>query len=107
MLESEPKVRVFINGDILCEPIVDILPDSTRKDWSMVIFPDFNIFITPDEVLTTRGGQHYFQEDLKPGFYIWVNWQAFLARGDACMHWTNKVQRVPFVGRIEPPPIVN
>jgi hypothetical protein len=104
MPNNKQRVRIYSNGELLCEPLVDKVPDPTSKDGTMLIFPDFNLFVRPKEMFTTRAGGHHYHEDLKPGFYVWVKWGEFIVNDSACLHWSSQVERVLF-DDVEPPPL--
>lgn len=87
------KVQVYVKENLLCEPLIDIIQVQTG---AMLVFPDFNIFVRPGEIFTTKSGERYCQENLRAGFYVWVDWSKFQARDDACLHWNDQLERVPF-----------
>jgi hypothetical protein len=108
MAKDTPDMKVFAKGELLCEPLVDKVPDPTSVDGSMLVFPDFNVFVMPEEVFKTKAGLHVSHEDIKPGIYVWVDWKAFLNRDDACLHWSSQVIRLPIekdLPEVEPPPL--
>lgn len=95
MAKDKLKVQVYTKGSLLCEPLVDMMPDPTHEDRTMLVFPDFNIFAASNDRFTTKAGERHYPEGLRPGFYVWVDWEGFNNRGDACLHWSNQTERIP------------